>query len=202
MSKSNATIRYTDAELQEFKALVEKKLAKAKEQLDALQAQIMENTENSGDEHGVDWSDDSTFNNQMEMLNNMAIRQRKYIQDLQNALIRIQNKTYGVCMITGQLIDKKRLMAVPTTTKSLAAKQDLQNSALNRPRSNRSIPAGKSAAPKPASKKKKPATSDKTIGLDLELEDEEQVETPDIDIEEEAVDRAKKDFEDLNSEED
>ncbi|MBK9488377.1 MAG: hypothetical protein IPO07_05990 [Haliscomenobacter sp.] len=56
------------------------------------------------------------------MLNNMAIRQRMYIQDLENALVRIKNKTYGICSLTGQLIDKRRLLAVPTTTKSLAAK--------------------------------------------------------------------------------
>ncbi|MBV6652777.1 MAG: hypothetical protein KI786_03425, partial [Mameliella sp.] len=65
---------------------------------------------------------DSNTGNDVEMLNNMAIRQRRYIQDLQNALIRIRNKVYGVCTVTGELIDKKRLMAVPTTTKSVAAK--------------------------------------------------------------------------------
>ena len=56
------------------------------------------------------------------MLNNMANHQRKYIQDLENALIRINNKSYGICVTTGELIDKKRLMAVPTTTKSVTAK--------------------------------------------------------------------------------
>ena len=66
--------------------------------------------------------DDSSINNDVEMLNNMAIRQRMHIQDLDNALVRIKNKSYGICSITGQLIDKRRLLAVPTTTKSLAAK--------------------------------------------------------------------------------
>ena len=66
--------------------------------------------------------DDSSINNDVEKLNNMAIRQRMYIHDLENALIRIRNKTYGIYAITGELIDRKRLMAVPTTTKSLAAK--------------------------------------------------------------------------------
>ncbi len=119
---SNTVVRYSDAELQEFKALIEGKLEKAQTQLDSLREQILEIAENSGDDHGVDWVDDSSTGNDVEMLNNMAIRQRRYIQDLQNALIRIRNKAYGICTVTGELIDKKRLRAVPTTTKSLAAK--------------------------------------------------------------------------------
>jgi RNA polymerase-binding transcription factor DksA len=82
----------------------------------------VEITENTSDEHGGDWVDDSSINNDVEMLNNMAIRQRVHIQDLQNALVRIKNKSYGICIITGELIDKRRLLAVPTTTKSMAAK--------------------------------------------------------------------------------
>ena len=89
-----------------------------------LQDQILEITENSGDEHGGDWVDDSSTNTEVEMLNTMAIRQRKYIADLENALIRIRNKTYGICVISGELIDKRRLLAVPTTTKSLVAKTE------------------------------------------------------------------------------
>jgi RNA polymerase-binding transcription factor DksA len=119
---SNKVVRYSDAELAEFKTLIEGKLVKAKAQLDSLQEQILEIAENTGDEHGGDWMDDSSTNNDMEMLNNMAIRQRRFIQDLENALIRIRNKVYGVCSVTGELIDKKRLLAVPTTTKSLQAK--------------------------------------------------------------------------------
>lgn len=119
---TNSVVRYSDDELAEFKDLIEKRLSKANEQLESLQEQILEITENSSDEHGGDWVDDSSINNDVEMLNNMAIRQRMYIQDLENALIRIRNKTYGICSVTGELIDKKRLMAVPTTTKSLAAK--------------------------------------------------------------------------------
>lgn len=201
MADSNFTVKYKDAELQEFKEVIEKKLAKFQEQLNALQAQILETTENSGDEHGVDWVDDSTFNNHMEMLNNMAIRQRKYIQDLKNALIRIENKTYGVCVITGNLIDKKRLMAVPTTTKSLEAKHDIQRRANSQSsvRSNRSIPAQKptkKVIKKPSMASKPP----KKVDLDLDLEDELIIENPPIEIEEEAISRAKIDFEDQNPE--
>lgn len=116
------TIRYSDADLQEFKTLIESKLEKARHELDYLQEQIVEITENSDSDYGGDWMDDSSTTNDVEMLNNMAIRQRKYIRDLENALLRVQNKTYGICMISGQLIDKKRLLAVPTATKSLEAK--------------------------------------------------------------------------------
>lgn len=118
----NEVVRYSDAELDEFKVLIETKLERASTHLSGLQEQILEITENTSDEHGGDWVDDSSINNDVEMLNNMAIRQRMYIQDLENALVRIKNKTYGICSITGQLIDKRRLLAVPTTTKSLAAK--------------------------------------------------------------------------------
>ena len=121
-TQSNTKTRYSDFELEEFKAVIETKLAKAREQLDDLQEQMMEMTDNNSDEHGGDWIDDSSYNSTMEMLNTMAIRQRMHIRDLENALVRIRNKTYGVCVISGELIDKKRLMAVPTTTKSLLSK--------------------------------------------------------------------------------
>ncbi len=120
--KANEVVRYSDAELAEFKAILEKKLEKAKEELEYLQEQILEISENTSDEHGGDWMDDSNTNNDIEFLNNMAIRQRKYLQDLENALVRIRNKTYGICVVTGKLIDKRRLLAVPTATKSVEGK--------------------------------------------------------------------------------
>jgi RNA polymerase-binding transcription factor DksA len=119
---SNAVSRYSDADLAEFKALIEQKIKKTEEQIRLLQEQIMETTENTSDEFGGDWVDDSSTSSNVEMLNNMAIRQRKHLKDLENAMVRIKNKAYGICVVTGELIDKKRLMAVPTTTKSLAAK--------------------------------------------------------------------------------
>jgi RNA polymerase-binding transcription factor DksA len=124
MANPHQTSRYSDADLAEFKALIEKKMANAREQLEDLTQQILDITENSSDEHGGDWVDDSSMGADVEMLNNMAIRQRRYLQDLENALVRIRNKTYGICAITGELIDKRRLLAVPTTTKSLAAKSE------------------------------------------------------------------------------
>ncbi len=120
MTKSVA--RYSDEDLMEFKALIDKKMERAREQLESLQEQILEITENTSDEHGGDWVDDSSTSSDIEMLNRMAIRQRQYVRDLENALLRIRNKTYGICTVTGELIDKRRLMAVPTTTKRLEAK--------------------------------------------------------------------------------
>ena len=117
-----STNRYSDAELEEFRVLIQTKLDMARNQLEQLQSQIFEITENSDDEYGSDWMDDSSINNEIEILNDMAIRQRKFILDLENALVRIKNKTYGICVVSGELIDKKRLLAVPTTTKSIAAK--------------------------------------------------------------------------------
>lgn len=126
MAEQPTRSRYSDEELAEFKAIIEDRLEKAQVQLENIKEQIYEITENGGDEHGGDWVDDSGFNTDMELLNTMAIRQRKYIQDLDNALVRIRNKTYGICVISGTLIPIERLRAVPTTTKSLTVKTEEQ----------------------------------------------------------------------------
>jgi RNA polymerase-binding transcription factor DksA len=158
------TIRYSDADLQEFKVLIESKLEKARTELDYLQEQIVEITENSDSDYGGDWMDDSSTTNDVEMLNNMAIRQRKYIRDLENALLRVQNKTYGICMVSGQLIDKKRLLAVPTATKSLEAKLAEQTSEKKAGRATRSEDdQEEAAAPAPASTERKPKVITKII---------------------------------------
>ncbi|NJK83191.1 MAG: TraR/DksA family transcriptional regulator [Saprospiraceae bacterium] len=114
--------RYSDVELEEFRVLVEDKLVKARKQLDDLQGQIVEVTESSEDGFGTDWIEDSSVGSQIDFLNEMVSRQRKYIDQLENALLRIGNKTYGICAVSGELIDKRRLLAVPTTTKSVNAK--------------------------------------------------------------------------------
>ncbi len=114
--------RYSEADLNEFKAHIEKKKEKTERQLASLEEQLAHTAE-SKDSEG-DWMDDSSNNADIEMLEVMANRQRKHLIDLQNALQRIHNKSYGICVISGELIDKRRLMAVPTTTKSLAAKMD------------------------------------------------------------------------------
>jgi DnaK suppressor protein len=121
---NDTLVRYSDEALAEFRKVIEEKLADARQQLDMFRNQILEVTENASDDYGGDWMDDSSINSEVEMLNNMAIRQQKFIQDLEHALIRINNKTYGICSISGRLIDKRRLLAVPTTTKSVVAKQE------------------------------------------------------------------------------
>lgn len=155
---SNNTLRYSDEQLSVFKEVIDTKLQQAKEQLSQLQGQIIEGTENASDAHGADWMDDSSLNSEMEMLNNMAIRQRKYIKELENALIRIENKVYGVCIITGDLIDKRRLLAVPITTKSVAAKKDIIASKPSRRSSTSPHTSGKIQEGKIISKVKSKAT--------------------------------------------
>ncbi len=113
--------RYSNEELELFKIHIEQKLEKAVEDLRFLRSQI-EDTNEAADNDG-DWKEDTT-NNDLELLYTMANRHQKHIRDLENALVRIRQKTYGICVVTGKLIDKKRLMAVPTTTKSVAAKNE------------------------------------------------------------------------------
>ncbi len=194
---ANKVVRYSDAELAEFKILIEGKLEKAKAQLDSLQEQILEIAENTSDEHGGDWMDDSSTNNDVEMLNNMAIRQRRFIQDLENALIRIRNKVYGVCSVTGELIDKKRLLAVPTTTKSLAAKTQVPVS--RRPATSRTDDDDDDQPKKkPAPKEKKVISrvikksggkSDaKAKPIDIDEEDDDNYDIDDLDLEDSMID--------------
>ncbi len=119
---NNKEKRYPDADLEEFRQLIQQKLDRAREQMELLRSQILEMTESNESDYGLDMIDDSNTNSNVEMLNSLAIHQRKYVRELENALARIRHKTYGICAMSGELIDKKRLLAVPTTTKSLAAK--------------------------------------------------------------------------------
>lgn len=120
---TNITSRYGDEDLKEFKEIIDAKLEKALNQYSNLKEQLKDITENNTDDFAKDITDFSTIQTEVEMLNNMVNHQRKYIKDLENALIRINNKSYGICVVTGELIDKKRLIAVPTTTKSIGAKK-------------------------------------------------------------------------------
>ncbi len=116
------TVRYSDEELEEFRVLILEKLAKAEEELAFTQKQIEEHNEMGFNQQSGDWYDDSSAHADLEFLQRMAQRQQRYVQDLKNALLRIQNKTYGICTVTGQLIDKNRLRLVPHATKSLEGK--------------------------------------------------------------------------------
>ena len=115
-----AVNRYTDQDLEAFKRHIEAKLAAANEQYQILRQQLEEAQDNQ--DEGFDLDEDSVTGHDLEMLSEMSHRQSKYMRDLEAALVRIRLKTYGICEVTGQLIDKKRLMAVPITTKSMAAK--------------------------------------------------------------------------------
>lgn len=118
--------RYSDADLQEFKAIIEAKLEVSTNQYQNLMGQIKEITENTSGDYTKDISDFSSSQGEVDMLNTMANRQRTYTHDLQAALVRVRNKTYGICAVSGEMIDKRRLIAVPTTTKSLLAKSETE----------------------------------------------------------------------------
>ncbi len=117
-------VRYSDADLLEFKTIIDDKLEKAETELQYLRNQISEAAIGSSNQKGGDYFDDSNRHTEIELLNNMASRQAMFIRNLKNALLRIQNKTYGICTITGALISKERLKVVPHATKTIAGKND------------------------------------------------------------------------------
>lgn len=115
--------RYSDKELQEFKELIEKKLAIAREELEEYQNQITKkNSGDSNSDYKFRGLEDSSFLVEKEYLNQMAARQAQFINHLEKALVRIQNKTFGICRETGKLISKERLKVVPHATLSIEAK--------------------------------------------------------------------------------
>ncbi len=113
---------YSDAELQEFKEIIEKKIAGAKSELTFLQEQITRSSEELEDARSAGL-DNGAITSEKENLNKMAARQVKYIQHLDNALVRIKNRTYGICRVTHKLISKERLKVVPHATLSIEAKK-------------------------------------------------------------------------------
>ena len=118
MSEKEQTM-YSDVELEEFRALINNKLKKAHEELEYYQGQIHQLSES---ENRFSSLEDGSVTLEKESIMQLASRQLKYIQHLDNALIRIRNKTYGICRETGKLIPKDRLRAVPHATLSLEAK--------------------------------------------------------------------------------
>lgn len=116
--------RYSDEELAEFKTLIDSKIEAAKQELAETEQQTMEMRENMSDEQGGDWFDDSSIHTEIEFLSKMVERQRQHLQGLEMALVRIKNKSFGICTVTGELIDKQRLLLVPHTTKSVKAKEN------------------------------------------------------------------------------
>jgi DnaK suppressor protein len=120
--------RYSDEELAEFRGIIENKLQKAREELNFLQDSILNPNENDiADTFQVNkLMEDNSFSMEKENLSRLADRQRKFISSLESAIIRIENKTYGICRETGKLIAKERLKAVPHATLSIEAKQNQQ----------------------------------------------------------------------------
>ena len=123
---SNGTekTRYADPELKEFKILIEDKLSEARIELVNLNAAIISANENGTDDTGASFKmlEDGSDTLAKEEAAQLAARQKKFIEQLEAALIRIENKTYGVCRVTGKLIPKERLRAVPHTTQTMEAK--------------------------------------------------------------------------------
>lgn len=117
--------RYSDKELDEFKALILKKLEEASEDLKLLQDSLSHNDDHGTDDTGRSFNmmEDGSETLSREEMAQLAARQEKFILNLRNALIRIENKTYGICRETGKLIRKERLMLVPHATLSIEAKK-------------------------------------------------------------------------------
>ncbi len=122
--------RYSEGELKEFEALIQTKLQKAKDEF-----KLLKDTLNRTNDEGTDATsggntkvlEDGAETAEKENLSQLAARQLKYITNLENALVRIKNGTYGICTVTGKLISKERLIAVPHTTQSIEAKMMKQD---------------------------------------------------------------------------
>jgi len=117
-------VRYSDADLNEFRELIQRKLESAKKELSYLQGLITRKDEMGGDNDDARYMtmEDGSMSMEREQLSQMASRQITFIDHLEKAIMRIENKTYGICRVTGQLIDKARLRAVPHATLSIEAK--------------------------------------------------------------------------------
>lgn len=128
MGKEEKT-RYSDEELKEFEELINEKLEKARQEL-----KVLKETLNRSNDEGTDSTagntkvlEDGADTAEKENLSQLAARQQKFINNLENALVRIKNGTYGICSVSGKLISKERLKAVPHTTQSIEAKLSQQS---------------------------------------------------------------------------
>ena len=116
--------RYSDSDLEKFKVLIEEKIETAKQDLELLKSSYMNNGNNGTDDTSPTFKafEEGSETMSKEANTQLALRQEKFIRDLKNALMRIENKTYGVCRVTGKLIQKERLILVPHATLSIEAK--------------------------------------------------------------------------------
>lgn len=118
-------VRYSDEDLQEFKAIIDHKLKEAREDLQLLRGQLDHSDDHGTNDTGRSFNmmEDGSETMSREEMSQLAVRQEKFIRNLENALIRIENKTYGICRVTGKLIRKERLKLVPHATLSIEAKK-------------------------------------------------------------------------------
>ncbi|HEY8928265.1 MAG TPA: TraR/DksA C4-type zinc finger protein [Mucilaginibacter sp.] len=124
MKQETEKTRYSEADLQEFKGIILEKLRIAKEELNSLATSLSSPNANGTDDTAGTYKtlEDGSATLEKEQINQLAARQKKFIEQLDAALVRIENKTYGICRETGKLIQKERLRAVPHTTLSMEAK--------------------------------------------------------------------------------
>lgn len=117
-------LRYSDKDLEEFKALILEKIEKAQQQLGLIKSAYMNDGDNGTDDTSPTFKafEEGSSVMSKEANSQLAIRQEKFIRDLKNALVRIENKTYGICRVTQKLIGKERLKIVPHATLSIEAK--------------------------------------------------------------------------------
>ena len=121
---AETTNRYSDKELDEFRVLIQEKIDKAEHDLELIKSAYMNDHNNGTDDTSPTFKafEEGSATMSKEANSALAIRQEKFIRDLKNAMIRIENKTYGVCRVTGKLIKKERLKLVPHATLSIEAK--------------------------------------------------------------------------------
>ncbi|MEY8849900.1 TraR/DksA family transcriptional regulator [Psychroserpens sp. XS_ASV72] len=121
---TDSKVRYSDKELAEFKALLLEKIEKAEHDLELIKSAYMNDHNNGTDDTSPTFKafEEGSETMSKEANSQLAIRQEKFIRDLKNAIIRIENKTYGICRVTGKLINKERLKLVPHATLSIEAK--------------------------------------------------------------------------------
>jgi DnaK suppressor protein len=117
-------MRYSDADLAEFKEIIITKMEKAKSDLELIKSAYMNDLNNGTDDTSPTFKafEEGSETMSKEANSQLAIRQEKFIRDLKNALFRVENKTYGFCKVTGKLIGKERLKIVPHATMSIEAK--------------------------------------------------------------------------------
>ena len=123
-TSANEKVRYNDADLAHFKKLLQEKISDATEQYELIKSAYMNNASNGTEDTAPQFKafDEGSAVMSKEANAALAIRQEKFIRDLKNALIRIENKSYGICRVTGKLIAKARLELVPHATLSIEAK--------------------------------------------------------------------------------